>query len=136
MLALALHFSRRIFMRCQLSHALRAARVSTGLIALACCAGCQEREIRLTDFSKTVKLAPPAAGASVVGLILQTELNASAPIGLNIGCNGAVNVRLTVPHGRKSTQRIDWYSDCAEVSFTVGRALAKSLTIHYRFQTL
>lgn len=135
MLTLPLHFRRSIFPPLQLSHALRTVGVSTGLIALALISGCQDREITLTEFSKTFKLPPPVAGASVVGLILETELNASAPIQLNVGCNGAVNVRLTVPNGRKFRQRIDWYSDCAEVSFSMGSALAKSITIKYRFQT-
>lgn len=90
----------------------------------------------VTEFAHTLKLTPPDAGAAVVGLILETELIASAPIQLNVGCNGAVNVRLTVPNGRRFTHRIDWYSRCAELSFSTGSAVAKSITIEYRYQTL
>lgn len=120
----------------QLSSALRIIGFSVGIISLTFISGCQDQEITLTDFSKTSKLSPPVAGASVVGLILETDLSASAPIQLNVGCNGAVNVSLTVPNNRKFRQRIDWYSHCAEVSFSTGNSLAKSITIKYRFQIL
>lgn len=136
MLALPLHFPRSISPSLQLRHAWRTVGVSASVIALALISGCQDRKITLTEFSKTYKLSPPVAGASVVGLIFETELSASAPVQLNVGCNGEVDVRLTVPNGRKFTQRIDWYSGCAEVSFSTGSAVAKSITIKYRFQTL
>ena len=116
--------------------AWRIARVLAGILALALLSACQQEQITVTDFSTRVHLPPPAAGASVVGLILETELSASAPIQLNIGCNGAVDVRLTIPNGRKFTQRIDWYSACAELSFSVGKARPKAITIEYQFQTL
>jgi hypothetical protein len=115
---------------------LRTVWVSAGVIALTLVSGCQDQKITLTDFSKTFKLSAPAAGSAVVGLILETELDASAPIQLNVGCKGVVQVRLKVPNGLKFTQRIDWYSDCAELSFSTGTALPKSMTIKYRFQTL
>jgi hypothetical protein len=125
----SLHFSPRIF-------SLRTVWVSAGIIALMLVSGCQHHKITLTDFSKTFKLSAPAAGSAVVGLLLETELDASAPILLNVGCNGVVQVRLRVPNGLKFTQRIDWYSDCAELSFSTGTALPKSMTIQYRFLTL
>ena len=115
---------------------MRTAGVATAALVLALGCGCQDRTIRLTDFSQTVRLTPPVAGTAVVGLILDTELDAPAPIQLNLGCNGTVEARLTVPNGRRFRQRTDWYSDCAEVSFSVGRIPAKSMTIRYRFQTL
>lgn len=133
--ALPLH-SLPVFPLRQCSHALRTVRACAWVIAWALISGCQDREVTLTDFSKTITLTPPAPGTPVVGLILDTELSASAPLQLNVGCNGAVDVRLMVPNGRKFTRRIDWYSTCAEVSFSVGSAVAESITIEYRFQTL
>ena len=106
------------------------------VLAFALLAGCQGRTITTTDFSKTFKLSPPATGAAVVGLILEVELSATAPIQMNIGCGGAVHARLTIPNGQQFRQRIDWYSDCADISFSLGNAVAKSITVKYRFQTL
>lgn len=125
-----------IFPRCPLSAAWRNSGAFAGLIALLLISGCQDTKITLTEFSHTTKLTPPAAGSSVVGLILETELSASAPVQLNVGCDGAVAVRLTVPNGVRSKHRIDWYSDCADLSFSTGSTVAKSISIRYRFHTL
>lgn len=131
MFVLPLHLPSRP-LRC----ASRSAGVFAGLIVLGLICGCQDRKITLTDFSRTFTLQPPAAGAAVVGLVLETELDASAQIHMHIGCKGDVKVRLAVPNGRKFRQRTDWYSDCAELSFATGNARAKSISIKYRFQTL
>ena len=92
--------------------------------------------LTITDFSKPVRLQPGAPDQKIVGLMLETELAASAPIYLHVGCHGRVEATLTVPAGKKWSRRLDWYSDCAEVTFSVGQAKVTSLVLTYRFQSL
>ncbi len=92
--------------------------------------------LTITDFSRPVRLHPAAPGQQTVGLILEGRLQASAPIALHLGCDGRVQTTVTIPPGQKFSQRMDWYSDCAEVSFSTGQARASSLALTYRFQTL
>lgn len=92
--------------------------------------------LTITDFSKPVRLQPGTPGKKIVGLILETELSASSPIDLHLGCHGRVEATLTVPAGVKWSRRLDWYSDCAEVTFSVGQARATSLILAYQFQSL
>lgn len=98
--------------------------------------GCRDRTLTLADFSGGASLTPPAAGAPVVGLVFETELDATAPVRLDVGSDGTVLASLTIPAGRPSRQRIDWYSGCAELSFARDGVRPESITMRYRFQTL
>lgn len=115
---------------------LRGAGIGLGVLAAALAFGCRDRTLTLADFSASARLTPPAAGAAVVGLVFETELEATAPVRLDVGCDGAVLASLTIPNGRPSRQRIDWYSGCAELSFAQGSVRPESIRIRYRFQTL
>ncbi|WP_157359650.1 hypothetical protein [Caldimonas brevitalea] len=111
-------------------------RVVGGLAAAAMVAvvtsACTRPDITLADFSKTIQLDPKAAEGQVVGLYLEIDLDAKAPITVNLACEGKVKTKQVVPPGR-SVQRWDWYSWCAELSFEVGNAQARSIAISYEF---
>ncbi|KQP12034.1 hypothetical protein ASF45_32010 [Pseudorhodoferax sp. Leaf265] len=100
-------------------------------IALSACGG---DELRVDDFSKTFELESGQSKGGVVGLIFQTTLDSNGPIVMNIGCNGDVLSRITVTPGENGERRIDWYTPCAQASFSVGDAVPTSFTLSYRFQ--
>lgn len=115
---------------------LAAVRIAC-VLAMVFAAGCAERqEVTITDFSQSVKLVPPGSGKPVVGLMLEAHLQASAPIQLHLGCKGKVDKSITVPNNQALSQRIDWYSDCAEASFSLGSGPATSMNLRYQFLTL
>jgi hypothetical protein len=97
---------------------------------------CTNREALITDFSKTIQLGSGVSGRKIVGLLLQTELDATAPVTMNIGCKGTVQAKLIISPNETSKNRIDWYSECAEVSFEVGSARPRSMLLSYKFQSL
>lgn len=115
----------------------RAAAHVACVLSVLSAAGCAERqEVTITDFAQSVKLVPPSSGKPVVGLMLEAHLRASAPIQLHLGCKGKVDTSITVPNNQPFSQRLDWYSDCAEASFSMGSGTATSMTLRYQFQTL
>ena len=136
MFTLPLHLFRILDARVPIHIWRVATAILIGIAVSLAFAGCQNQSITITDFSKTFKLTSPATRKAVVGLLLETDLNASAPIDMKIGCGGVVHARLKVQNYLKTSQRIDWYSDCAEVSFYIGGGQASSITVSYRFQTL
>ncbi|GEM_PF-2926955 len=114
---------------------LRGAGIGLGVLA-ALVSGCQDPTPTLADFSAGARLTPPASGTRVVGLVFETELDATAPVRLDVGCDATVLASLTIPNGGPSRQRIAWYSGCAELSLAQGSVRPESIRIRYRFQTL
>ncbi len=111
-------------------------RLAATILAMMMVFACTDREALITDFSKTIQLASGVSGRKIVGLLLQTELDATAAVSMNIGCEGVVQAKLIIFPNETSRHRIDWYSECAEVTFEVGTAKAKSMLLSYKFQSL
>ena len=110
--------------------------LATLLLSAALISACTGREVTVTDFSRTIQLVPEAPDSQIVGLLLHTDLDATSEVVLDIGCGGTVQTQLTISPNRKSDHRIDWYSACAEISFSQGAAHARSMKLSYRFLKL
>lgn len=106
------------------------------LIMALMVSACNKRGLMITDFSTTIKLDISTKKKSVIGLVLTTELDATGPITLNIGCHGNIFSHVTIPANHHFSQRIDWYDNCAEISFDVGASHARSIYIEHDLQTL
>lgn len=115
---------------------VRKLSLAAALIVAAAFTACMNKEIIVNDFSRMIPLKPDTTEREVVGLFIKTNLDASAEIVLNVGCNGVVRVRIAVPPNQTLERRIDWYSRCAEVSFELGTVVPRSMSLEYRFQEM
>lgn len=99
-------------------------------------AACADRELVITDFSKAILLDPVVDSEKVVGLYMRTKLSSGSDIVMSVGCKGKIYQRITVTASITAEQRLDWYSNCAEVSFEKKPISGRTMRLSYQFQVL
>lgn len=112
-------------------------KILLALLFVGCSiSACADRELLVTDFSEVIQLVADVESKKVVGLHISVRLSSGPDAVINLGCSGVIYQRIVVAASVRVEQTLDWYSNCAEVSFWKTPSVGQTMLIRYRFQEI
>jgi len=83
-----------------------------------------------------IQLVSDTERRKVVGLHISAELSTGPNVIMNFGCDGKTYQRIIVVANVTVERQLDWYSNCAEVSFEHVPRSGQHMLIRYKFQEM